>query len=208
MANTLRSKGYFSNNGLYIDTYLGVACDVKFSIDEEDSIPNIDVQEYSGGHWVDLDPEEDYKVTSSGYDIVRESDSESDEEPVHETITDHIQIAIKSAKNKLYRVKYHLEEFEGDEPCDNCAGCLDTAVCRAYVNTDGLRNAALDLVNNMCNDACDVPINLVNRLLELFSLEIAADKENNCAAVAKLYDKYIRKLELGGSSSDCGCHGK
>lgn len=193
MANTLYSKGYFSNNGLFIDTYPIVACDVEFVKNEDDNLPVVEVEEYSGGRWVYLDYESgEYYVVLSSF----------------EGQPQHIQITIPSAKNKLYRVKYKIQEVEDSEnPCDGCAGCIDdNFICRAYINTDSLRDATLNLINNMCSDSCDVPYNLVNKILELFSIEIAASKENNCAAVAKLYDKYMLKLDIGGGSTDCGCH--
>lgn len=202
MANTLYSKGYFSNGILMVETYPVADCNYTFEIDPVDGLPVIDVEEYVGGQWVGLN-----------YEAVDPSQrSNNDNEYVIIPIPDSTaasltlagcKVIIPHATGKLYRIRYSMTV---GPDCSSCGSCFPTSVCKAYVNTDQLRDVVLNLVGNMCSDACDVPVNLINKMLELMSLELAADKEGNCSMVAKLFDKYMSNLNLG-SSSNCGCHG-
>lgn len=191
MANSLYSKGYFSNGILFIDTYPIADCDYVFAgeltEDGETFIPHFEVEEYIGGQWVTLDYEE------GEYTYIFVTDP--NEPP-------RLQITVKHATGKLYRVKYLMDAGEN---CDNC-GCLSNSVCKAYVDTDELREVVLRLAGNMCTEACDIPYNLINKILELSSIELAAAKENNCSMVAKLYDKYLLNIN-STNTSNCGCHG-
>ena len=95
--------------------------------------------------------------------------------------------------------------MKGSVTSDTPRGMDSMSIVKAVYNQRRIADSQLPYINEICNDSCCIPKNLIDAVLQKEALDMALSTSNNIAAI-KLWSKFFTDTNLSITPM-CNCHG-